>query len=241
MDLVSDAVPGAVARGDEEALDVLERRLSMGGLAVPNTLSPLWNGAPSVPRNEVQVREMYAHKMPEYGYRIAASQERFPDWCLQDIETGKFVLAEVEHRSSSFLTHDHEIGGCEMVVCWEHDAPMPYMDVLELFSGTFHHATVRNAVEPHLKGRAFGAYAGQRHGRQDRAKSESESSSRSATGASGKYERAMHRAHRVLASIDMGMEYGETKTEAVKRAAKAHSLGVSTVWAILKKRAEYGL
>ncbi len=243
MALVLDSLPAAVKRGDKEAVRTLEETLATSGMACPNSLSPIWNGPPDVPRNEVQVREMHASRMPAHGYRIAASQEAFPDWLLQDIETGEFVLAEVEHRSSSFLAHGHDPAGCQMVVCWEHDEPLPFLDVLELFSGTMHRAENPLPLNPDLKARAFGGYAASRFGKKaaEDAKERRRDKAGKRTGQMGAYDRAMLRARWAIGDVDAAVEKGKPKTEAVADVAESHRLGESTVWAMLKKRHEYGL
>lgn len=93
-----------------------------------------------VPHNEMQLREMYAHRMGDYGYRISESGIDFPDWVLLDAD-GNRVRAEVEHRSSSFDAHRHDATVCDLVVCWEHDWKAPRLPVLELFSGRVYPAT----------------------------------------------------------------------------------------------------
>jgi hypothetical protein len=239
--LIFDAVPAAVKRGDKEGVETLERRLAMGGLACPNALSPLWNGPPDVPRNESQVREMYAYRMPDYGYRVAASQIAFPDWCLQDLKTGEFLLAEVEHRSSSFLAHDHPREGCDLIVCWEHNVNIPFLPVLELFSGTLHEAAYPQDVDPLERAKAFGTYAASQFAKRDGKARQGASAGGVGNDGAVLYDKAMERAARVVACVDRHVERGLSKTDSVMLAADECVLGKSTVWAILKKRGEFGL
>lgn len=86
------------------------------------------------PGNEVELRELYAHRMPEYGYRVVHSQTTFPDWQLVD-EGGNPVRAEVEYQSSGFAEHGHDAGACDLIVCWNHDWKCPGVRVLEMSSG----------------------------------------------------------------------------------------------------------
>jgi hypothetical protein len=131
---VRDSVlPDAIARGDVKIVNACEDVLARYGMTVPNHVSGRWAPA-DVPRNEIMLREMFAHKMPDYGYQIVRSREAFPDWLLLD-ENGEFVYAEVEHRSSSFRTHAHDPGLCDLIVCWEHDDHKLPLPVLELFTG----------------------------------------------------------------------------------------------------------
>lgn len=127
-------LPAYVKAGDARMVELCERVLAKHGRAVPNHVSGLWSPM-EVPRNELQVREMFAHTLPEHGYRIVGSQAEFPDWLLVS-DTGEFVYAEVEHRSSAFWTHGHDPTLCDLIVCWEHDWPESPLPVLELFTGT---------------------------------------------------------------------------------------------------------
>ena len=237
-ELMKEAMPGAIARGDKGAVDTMEEQLAALGMAWPNRVSTIWNSPSDVPRNEVEVREMYAHKMPAHGYRIVASQEAFPDWLLQNTETGEYVLAEVEHRSSSFVSHGHEPTGCDLIVCWEHDCHLDFRDVLELFSGTFHKAERPVPVDPDLRLKAFGGYAASRFGKRA---VEAGKQKRRPHLKKNLYDDALRRAKFIVSAVHSGMERGLTKTEAVREAAESHGMGESTVWAILKKRGEYGL
>lgn len=228
LELVRDVLPGAIAQGDRDRVVELERHLALGNIAIPNTVSPVWNSRGDVPRNEVQVREIFAHKMDQFGYRVAASQEAFPDWCLQDLNTKEFVFAEVEHRSSSFYTHGHDFEGCDMIVCWEHDFPATPLPVLELVTGQTHSPSNgqahRNETK-YLKG--FAAYATMR------LKPQKEKA--------GDHNKMMEWASVVVFLVDSEMENGKSKTEAVSEVADHVDYARSTIWAILSKREEFGL
>lgn len=228
--LIRETLPRAVEEGDAVRVEILERRLAQGGIAYPNSVTDLWNGAPGVPRNEVQVREMYAAKMPDYGYRIAASQERFPDWCLQDLETGEFVLAEVEHKSSSFFTHDHDQASCDLVVCWEHNARGLCLPVLELFTGVTHEPKIPlSQPNDEAKMRAFGDYASGRYAKRQQLK------------LTGKQKDPLESARMICSMVDDAVAGGSRKTDAVRETADRMSMGRSTVWAVIKKRDEFGI
>lgn len=131
---VRDVVlPEAIEKNDVKVVRACEDLLQSWGMAVPNHVSGRW--VPSeVPRNETMLREMFAHRMPEFGYKIILSREQFPDWLLVDKE-GAFVGAEVEHRSSHFRAHHHDPALCDLIVCWEHNDPKCEVSALELFSG----------------------------------------------------------------------------------------------------------
>jgi hypothetical protein len=129
-------LPQAIEKGEKDVVEAAEKVLAKHNLAKPNHVSGLWEPL-SVPRNELQVRELYASRLPDYGYRLVASHSDFPDWLVVDGE-GKFLYVEVEHRSSGFQAHGHDPAGCDLIMCWEHDwreCPVP---VLEFFGGETH-------------------------------------------------------------------------------------------------------
>lgn len=227
LELIREVLPKAIEAGDIKRVEVLEERLAQGGLAQPNSISRVWNGPPDVPRNEVQVREMYAHRMPELGYRVAASQEAFPDWCLEKLDTGEFLFAEVEHKSSAFYTHGHAQSECDLIVCWEHDARGVCIPVIELFSGQVHEPrTQLQEPDDEAKLRAFGAYASARYNKPK------------------VYRRTkdpLERAAFITGVVDFYVQRGMSKRDAVRYVAELYDFGQSTVWAILKKRREFGI
>lgn len=131
---VRDTVlPEAIEANDVKVVRACEDLLQSWGMAIPNHVSGRWEPS-DVPRNEMMLREMFAHRMPEYGYEIIRSRAAFPDWLLRNAK-GDFVYAEIEHRSSSFRLHEHDPRLCDLVICWEHDEPSLGVPVLELFSG----------------------------------------------------------------------------------------------------------
>lgn len=133
-------LPEAVEAGNKEVVVAAEEVLASHGKSYPNRVSGFWEPR-AVPRSEIQLREMFAPRLPEFGYRIVRSQEAFPDWLLLD-EFGNYLYCEVEHRSRAFEAHAHDPGLCDLIVCWEHDwrdAPLP---VIEVFSGRRYEPTV---------------------------------------------------------------------------------------------------
>lgn len=141
LDHIQDVVfSEALEAGDKELVILCEKVLAKYGRAFPNHVSGLW--APlEVPRNELQVRELFVGRLPEYGYRLVSSHADFPDWLLVDNE-GCFVYAEVEHRSHSFYRHGHDPQMCDLIVCWEHDWADTPLPILELFTGTLYQPKV---------------------------------------------------------------------------------------------------
>ena len=131
-----EVLPKALEAKDVTLIRKCEQVLAVHGLAMPNTVSGYWEEL-SVPRNELQLRELYAHRLPEYGFKLICSHEEFPDWLLRD-EEGNFLYTEVEHRSSHFSWHAHDPKRCDMIVCWEHDWKDSPLPVLEMFSGALY-------------------------------------------------------------------------------------------------------
>jgi hypothetical protein len=82
------------------------------------------------PRNELNVREIFAERAARLGYRIIESRTAFPDYILT--RDGDRLLVEAEFHTSDFLRHRHDIGRCDMIIVWEHDLPYMPVPVLEL-------------------------------------------------------------------------------------------------------------
>ncbi len=134
LDHISSSVlPDAIKQGDKDLAEKCDRVLALYGLAHPNRVSGLWEPL-EVPRSELQVRELFAHRLPEFGYQLVGSHTDFPDWLLLS-DSGEYVYCEVEHRSSSFVLHAHDTSRCDLIACWEHDWPESPLPVLEFFSG----------------------------------------------------------------------------------------------------------
>jgi len=89
-----------------------------------------------VPKNELNVREVFAQRAGRLGYRIIESRTAFPDYVLAYGRAR--LLAEAEYRTSHFLRHRHDIGRCDLIVVWEHDLPYMPVPVLELKTGETH-------------------------------------------------------------------------------------------------------
>jgi hypothetical protein len=89
-----------------------------------------------IPRNELNVREIFAERAARLGYRILESRIPFPDYILG--VGSRRVLAEAEFKTSDFLRHKHDISRCDLIVVWEHDLPYMPVPVLELKSEETH-------------------------------------------------------------------------------------------------------
>ena len=85
-----------------------------------------------IPKNELNVREVFAQRAGRLGYRILESRIAFPDYILG--AGRRRILAEAEFRTSDFLRHKHDLTRCDLIVVWEHDLSYMPVPVLELKS-----------------------------------------------------------------------------------------------------------
>jgi hypothetical protein len=88
------------------------------------------------PKNEISVRELFAQRARRLGYRILESRAAFPDYVLE--HDGQKLFAEAEYRTSDFLKHRHDLGGCDLILVWDHDVAYMPVPVLELRSNAMH-------------------------------------------------------------------------------------------------------
>lgn len=88
------------------------------------------------PKNEINVRELFAQRASRLGYRILESRAAFPDYILE--RDGQKLFAEAEYRTSDFLRHRHDLGGCDLILVWEHDVGYMPVPVFELKSSELH-------------------------------------------------------------------------------------------------------
>lgn len=85
-----------------------------------------WHGLRYAPLNEQGVVYLFAMISKELGFTIEAIRTAFPDCVGKREIKGKRgrledVDIEFEYKSSDFLKHRHNIKGCNIIVCWEHD------------------------------------------------------------------------------------------------------------------------
>ena len=82
-----------------------------------------------IPKNEMGVVALFSHYFGVLGFeKITCIQTQFPD-CLA-IRNNKEVRIEFELYSSRF---DHDIRGCDVVVCWKKDKELPgKIEIIEL-------------------------------------------------------------------------------------------------------------
>lgn len=98
---------------------------------------PLLQGCPLVfaPTNEAGVLYLFGAMSERLGFLMLLVQAGFPD-CEAMRVAGENRLQrlkiEIEYQSRNFLKHMHDLKGCDMIVCWEHNWPECPLEVLEL-------------------------------------------------------------------------------------------------------------
>lgn len=118
-----------------------------------NTATVVWKGKKGVvygapidykglrhePVNEQGVVFLFGKINEELGIIVEVVRTGFPD-CegkrLIDKNKNLWepVLIEFEYKSKNFLEHGHQIDGCDLIVCWEHNWEDCPLEVIELKS-----------------------------------------------------------------------------------------------------------
>jgi hypothetical protein len=98
---------------------------------------PIFPGGPLIfaPTNEAGVQFLFGAVAERLGFLALRIQTEFPDCeAMRIVEGGRLqrVRIEIEHRSHNFLHHMHDPGGCDLIVCWEHNWPQCPLEVIEL-------------------------------------------------------------------------------------------------------------
>jgi hypothetical protein len=98
---------------------------------------PLLQGCPLVfaPTNEAGVLYLFGAMSERLGFFVLLVQAGFPDCeAMRVVAENRLqpVKIEVEYQSRNFLKHMHDLKGCDMIVCWEHNWPECPLEVLEL-------------------------------------------------------------------------------------------------------------
>ena len=89
------------------------------------------------PVSEGGVVFLFGMLAKELGFAVTRIQAEFPDCeALCRVEDGRWqkVRIEFEYASRNFISHMHDPGGCDLIVCWVHDWPECRLDVIELRS-----------------------------------------------------------------------------------------------------------
>lgn len=138
-----ELMPEAIEAKHKTRVRACEDYLQSHNIYEPNCVSGYWE-PPVEPVNEMHLREMYHHRMPEFGFMVVRSVSAFPDWLCCNRQ-GEFSYVEVELLSSSFSSHGHDPALCDLVVCWKHNDDKIAVDVLELSTGE--HFTTKFPVQ----------------------------------------------------------------------------------------------
>jgi len=89
------------------------------------------------PTNEAGVIYLFGSLAVELGFMVTSLQAAFPDCeAMRRVEGGKWqpIWIEFEYESRNFMKHMHDVKGCDLIVCWEHNWPECPIEVLELKS-----------------------------------------------------------------------------------------------------------
>jgi hypothetical protein len=83
-----------------------------------------FRGLLHAPVNELGVVYLFGIVAQDLGFVVESVQSGFPD-CEAKRRLSKdrwqTVRIEFEFLSSNFLSHGHDLGKCDIIVCWEHD------------------------------------------------------------------------------------------------------------------------
>jgi len=83
------------------------------------------------PINEQGVVYLFGLLAMKLGFEVEQVRRRFPD-CEAKQGRQRFRI-EFEYRSRDFEKHHHDVGGCDLIVCWEDDwgneCPVPRIDL----------------------------------------------------------------------------------------------------------------
>jgi hypothetical protein len=137
----------------KDVLDVIEQRASSESgvpkLSAPPSApkilkdrpmyGPRLEGCPLVfaPTNEAGVLYLFGAMSERLGFLVLLVQTAFPDCqAMRVVAENRLqpVKIELEYQSLNFLKHMHDVAGCDMIVCWEHNWPECPLEVIELKS-----------------------------------------------------------------------------------------------------------
>ena len=98
-----------------------------------------FRGLRHAPVNEQGVVYLFGMVAGELGLIVESVQAAFPDFeakrCFDPRrKLWKGVRIEFEYKSSNFRNHGHDVQGCDLIVCWEHDWTDCPLEVIELRS-----------------------------------------------------------------------------------------------------------
>ena len=96
-----------------------------------------FRGLLHAPVNEIGVVYLFGTLSEELGFVVESIQSGFPDCeTKRKLKNNQWqrVRIEFEFRSSHFIDHQHDISGCDVIVCWEHnwyDCPLEVIALKE--------------------------------------------------------------------------------------------------------------
>jgi len=96
-----------------------------------------FHGLLHAPVNEIGVVYLFGTLSEELGFFVESIQAGFPDCeAKRKLKNNQWqrVRIEFEFRSSHFIDHQHNISGCDIIVCWEHnwhDCPLEVIALKE--------------------------------------------------------------------------------------------------------------
>lgn len=85
--------------------------------------------------NEQRVVVSFAQQGPEHGFYFETIQIAFPDAIIW--HKGIRYRVEFEYQAKSFLHHQHDLRGCDLIICWYNDYPDSILPVLALSDPTW--------------------------------------------------------------------------------------------------------
>ena len=112
----------------EKVFPASERKRSIVGDPIS------FEGLIYAPLNENGVIFLFSKIHDKLGINIEAIQPSFPDakGRRKTRKGWEDVWIEFEFKSSQFKVHNHDLGGCDVIVCWEHDWKDCPIEVIEL-------------------------------------------------------------------------------------------------------------
>lgn len=87
------------------------------------------------PTNEGGVVCLFGAMAERLGFLVLRIQTEFPDCeAIRKIGPDRYqpVRIEFEYESRNFLRHGHDVEGCDLIVCWEHNWEECPLEVVEL-------------------------------------------------------------------------------------------------------------
>jgi hypothetical protein len=89
----------------------------------------------TAPVNEAGVIFLFGALARQLGFLVLRVQQAFPD--VEALRRGadgvwRWVRIELEFESRNFLLHGHDVNGCDLIVCWNHNWPSCPIEVIEL-------------------------------------------------------------------------------------------------------------